>query len=477
MVIEEMVGREKEKTLLQQALSSQKSELIAVLGRRRVGKTFLINTVYKDKIDFEITGIQKATLQRQLKNFTFALSEKSKKPAEKPADWFDAFVQLIDFLKTRDKNEKRVVFFDEVPWLANPRSGFLQGFSFFWNSWAVKHNIVVVICGSAASWMIQKIVNDKGGLHNRITKRIQLEPFNLTETEAFLKSRRIKLDRYQITQLYMAMGGIPHYLNEIQAGKSATQNIDEICFAKDGILNTEFSRLYPALFNKAEHHIAIIKALASKWQGLTRLELIRMTKLTEGGSTTRVLEELLHSGFISEYLPFGKKKKDRIYRLTDEYSLFYLQFIANKIHRETQVWEKLSQTQAWKSWSGFAFESICLKHVQQIKRALSIAGIYSEASSYYKKGKQQSEGVQIDLLLDRSDHVINLFEIKFYNGPYTLTKDYASQLRKRMTLFQTQTKTVKQLFWSMITTFGMESNEHSIGLIDHSLTIDDLFDN
>lgn len=474
---EKLVGRAKEVEILEKALGSPKAELVAVIGRRRVGKTFLINSVFEGKISFDITGIQDAPLARQLKNFRFSLSERSEKPVPSPKDWFDAFIQLIDFLKSTGGRGKQVVFFDEVPWLATPRSGFLQGFSFFWNSWAVKQEIIVVICGSAASWMIQKVVNNKGGLHNRITKRIHLDPFNLSETETFLKTKGVKLDRYQIIQLYMAMGGIPHYLNEVQSGKSATQNIDEICFAREGILNQEFSRLYPALFSKAENHVAVIRALASKWRGLTRLEIIQMTKLSEGGGTTRILEELEQSGFISEYIPFGKKKKEKIYRLTDEYSLFYLQFIDQKVHRESRVWEKLSQTQAWKSWSGFAFESICLKHVPQIKKALSIAGIYSEASSYYKKGNAEGEGVQIDLLLDRSDHVINLFEVKFYNGPYILSKDYALQLRKKSMLFQTYTKSVKQIFWSMITTFGVEENEHSIGLIDHSLTINDLFDN
>lgn len=472
------IGRVKEQAILQKALQSNTAEMIAVIGRRRVGKTFLVNTVYKDQLVFEVTGIQNAPFKRQVKNFLYQLGQVSEKPlpTKAPIDWLDVFILLIDYLKEKQKTqEKIVVFLDELPWLATKRSGFLQGLSFFWNSWAVKQNIVVVICGSAASWMIQKVVNHKGGLHNRITRRIYLEPFNLSETAAYLKSRNINLDQYQITQLYMAMGGIPHYLNEIEAGKSAIQNIDEICFSKDGALSDEFSRLYPALFDNAEKHILIIRALAAKKYGLTRSEIVKQTQLTDGGGVTRILEELAYSGFISTYYPFGKKKKNKLYRLTDEYSLFYLYFIENKTLQGTDIWNKLSQTQTYKSWSGYAFESLCLKHIPQIQKALNIGVVYSEASSFYQKGNAQKEGVQIDLLLDRNDHVINLCEIKFYNNLFIMTKAYAKSLREKIAIFQSATKTRKQLFLTLITTFGIIENEHSIGFVDKSLTLEDLF--
>ncbi len=472
------IGRIKEQAILQKALQSNTAEMVAVIGRRRVGKTFLVNTIYKKQLVFEVTGIQNAPFKRQVKNFLYQLSQYSNTslPAKIPTDWLDVFILLIDYLKEKQKEqEKMVVFLDELPWLATKRSGFLQGLSFFWNSWAVKQNIVVVICGSAASWMIQKVVNHKGGLHNRITRRIYLEPFNLAETAAYLKSRHINLDQYQITQLYMAMGGIPHYLNEIEGGKSATQNIDDICFSKDGALRDEFSRLYLALFDNAEKHILVIRALAAKKYGLTRTEIVKQTQLTDGGSITRLLAELAYSGFISAYYPFGKKKKNKLYRLTDEYSLFYLHFIENKTLQGTDIWNKLSQTQTYKSWSGYAFESLCLKHIPQIQKALNIGVVYSEAASFYQKGNKNQEGIQVDLLLDRNDHVINLCEIKFYNNQFIMTKAYAKNLRAKMAIFQSVTQTRKQLFLTMITTFGLIDNEHSIGFVDKSLTLEDLF--
>ena len=326
------VGRKEEQANLRTALNSKEAEMVAVIGRRRVGKTFLINHVYKNQIDFEITGLQNAPRIEQLQNFTFWLTRFSKStiPIKQPKNWLEAFMLLISFLESIEKKEKKVVFLDELSWMATHKSGFLRGLSFFWNSWAVKQNIVVVICGSAASWMIQKVVNHKGGLHNRITRRIFLEPFTLLETEEYLRSKNLIFDRYQIVQLYMAMGGIPHYLKEIKGGLSAIQNIEKICFSKKGLLRDEFSRLYHSLFTNAEIHIAIIRILASKRLGLTRKQIVENTKIKEGGTISKVLDELEQSGFVSAYRPFGKRKKEKLYRLTDEYSLFYLQFIENK---------------------------------------------------------------------------------------------------------------------------------------------------
>lgn len=471
----QLIGREAEQQILQATLNSSEAEMLALIGRRRVGKTFLVNSFYNERISFSITGIQNAKLPLQLQNFAYELATRTGEKMQTPSDWMDAFVRLINYLETIQNDEKQVIFFDELPWLASPRSGFLQALSFFWNSWAVKQNIVVVICGSAASWMIQKVINHKGGLYNRVTKRIYLEPFNLYETEQFLKTKHVFLDRYQIIQIYMAMGGIPHHLKEVKAGKSAAQNINDICFSKNGLLRDEFPRLYASLFDDAAQHIAVIKTLASKWQGFTRAEIIQMAHLPNGGSTKRILEELAYSGFITAYRPFGKKKKEMRYRLTDEYSLFYLKFIEDRTLNDQDLWQKWSQTAQFKTWSGYAFESICLKHSFQIKKALGISGIYTESSVFYKKGEDKQQGVQIDLLIDRNDHVINLFEMKFYNATWSFSKADAQKIRQKIATFQELTQTSKQVFMSLVTTFGIQENEHSIGLIQQVLSLDDLF--
>ncbi|MCK6693902.1 MAG: ATP-binding protein, partial [Thermoanaerobaculia bacterium] len=397
-----LIGRIEEKRILENALHSPKAEMVSVIGRRRVGKTFLVKSVYQDKIDFEITGIQHSTRREQLRNFMLQISKYSggSFPLTEPKDWLEAFYLLSKLLELKKKPGKKVVFLDELPWLATHKSGFLKGLSWFWNSWATNQHIVVVICGSAASWMIKNVVHDKGGLHNRITKRIYLKPFDLAETEHFFKAKKLNFDRYQILHLYMAMGGVPHYLDEIEAGKSAAQNIDAICFSENGLLWDEFPKLYASLFENSEAHVKIIRALAGKQKGLTRSEIVQNSRLPEGGGASTVIGELLHSGFISTYQPFGKKKKDTLYRLTDEFSLFYLQFMENNRQEGAGIWQQLSKTQAYITWAGYAFENICLKHIPQIKKTLGISGVYSTASSYFKKGSEEEEGIQFDLLID-----------------------------------------------------------------------------
>jgi uncharacterized protein len=478
MVKNALIGRIEEKKILDNALQSSKAEMVAVIGRRRVGKTFLVKSVFESKIDFEITGIQHATRSEQLRNFILQISKYSggSFPITEPKDWLEGFYLLSKFLETKRQSEKRVIFLDELPWLATHKSGFLKGLGWFWNSWAVNQNIVVVICGSAASWMIKNVVNDKGGLHNRITKRIYLKSFDLLETEIFLKSKNLNFDHYQILQLYMAFGGVPHYLDEIEAGKSATQNIDSICFSENGLLWDEFPKLYAALFDNSEAHIKIVRALANKQKGLTRNEIVQGTGLSEGGAISTFIDELQHSGFITAYLPFGKKKKESLYRLTDEFSLFYLQFMENNRLGGTNVWQQLSKTQSYITWAGYAFESICLKHISQIKKVLGISGIFSTASSYFKKGTKEEQGIQFDLLIDRNDHTITICEIKFYGAEYTIDKTSAMEYRNKIATFKEATKTKKQTFLTMITTFGVKQNQYSLGLVDANLTMDDLFE-
>lgn len=473
----EIIGRQKEQEILRNLYSSKEPELVAVIGRRRVGKTFLVKTVYADLIDFEATGIRDAEGKEQLQNFTLRLNETFHKgePVLSPSNWLEAFHQLGAALDRLRKRKKRVIFLDELPWFDARKSGFLRGFSYFWNSWANNRNIVVVICGSAATWMIERVVNDTGGLHNRITKQIHLEPFTLGETEQYLKRRNNHFTRYQIAQIYMAVGGIPHYLKEIEPSQSVVQNIDRMCFSKQGILSDEFNRLYASLFSNAEKHIEVIRSLAQKRQGMTREAVAQASKIPNGGGLTKVLEELEQSGFIASYFPLGKKKKEKIFRLTDEYSLFYLQFIEQHRYQGGNIWQHLSQTPAYKTWSGYAFEGICMKHLDAIKQALGISGIYTFAASYHKKGTATEEGIQIDMLFDRNDHTINLFEIKFYNQPFTLTKEYADRLQAVLWQFQRETQTTKHVNWVFVSTFGLVQNQHSVGLVMKSLTLEDLF--
>ncbi|MEY4905740.1 MAG: hypothetical protein RLZZ292_3555 [Bacteroidota bacterium] len=470
-----MIGRLEEIKIMHALLQSQKAELLAVYGRRRVGKTYLIKNVYQPNLCFEFTGTQNATLRNQLFKFSEKLKECFGLPETIPAfkTWYEAFNQLKICLSKSKK--RQVIFFDELPWMDTPRSNFLEELGYWWNDWATHQNIVVVVCGSAASWMLTKLINHKGGLHNRVTQKINLKPFTLSEAKLYLESCHVFWDDYQIIQFYMSVGGIPTYLQEAKQGETAAQTIDRAFFTKDGSLRHEFSNLYAALFDTYQNHIAIIKILAGKWSGMTRQEIIAKSKFKDGGGLSKLLEELEASSFIVQMPSFQKKSNNMVYRLTDEYSLFYLKFIDGKTLMGKNTWLKQSSEEKYKIWTGYAFENLCIKHVEAIKRALGISGIYTETSSYTHKGNEETEGFQLDMLIDRADRAINLCEIKFYNDDFIMTDEFANRLRQRKERFRTLTKTKKTLFNTLITTYGAKHSKSSLSQIDHIITMDKLF--
>ncbi|WP_460687029.1 AAA family ATPase [Niabella aquatica] len=476
---QEVIGRTDEKTILKEALNSGEAELIALYGRRRVGKTFLVRNYFASQIAFEFTGMHEAGLQDQLFNFSQALQAAATIaiPPAIPQNWIQAFTMLTDFLKTKLGKKPTVVLFDEFPWIHTPKSKFLEAFGHWWNTWAsLQPQLKVIICGSAASWMIKNIINNRGGLHNRVSRTIRLLPFSLAECARYLKSRQIRLDQYQILQLYMAMGGIPLYLKQVNKGESASQAIDKLFFEKNGFLKNEFNNLYRSLFNNAGNHEAIVRALAKKPSGMSRYELIEACGFTTGGGTTRIFDELEQSGFIAQYIPFEKTSRDSIYKLSDEYSLFFMKFVAHARATGTGTWQKTATGQSYKSWCGLAFEAICQKHPLQIKRALGIAGVLTENSAWrYHPKVQTAAGAQIDLLLDRQDHCMNVCEIKFAAGEFVIDKKYAGELDHKITVFREQTQTRKTIFPTFITTYGVKKNDYYIGRVQAEVTMKDLF--
>ncbi len=469
-----IIGRSREIKLFTSVLAGSRSEFIAVYGRRRVGKTFLIRSVFKQHFTFQLTGLANTNTALQLDNFNNALKKVQKKNKEQPAkNWFTAFDQLTQFLE-KSTTTKKVVFIDELPWLDTVNSGFIPALEHFWNSWAsARNDIILIACGSAASWMINKLINNKGGLHNRITKRIKIVPFTLHECEQLMQSKKSVLDRYQIIQLYMVFGGIPFYWDEVSKELSAAQNIQQICFSENGLLRTEFPKLFSSLFSNAGRHTAIINALAKKAKGLTRDEIIKGSKLPDGGSMTRLLNELEESGFIRKYSPFEKKMRTSLYQLTDFYSLFYLRFIKDPAIFEKDKWLNTLDSPAYRAWSGYAFEQICLYHSDQLKHSLGIAAVETNMSSW--RSATVENGAQIDLVIDRRDQVINLCEMKFSINPFTIDKKYDAELRNKIAAFKKETATRKSVFMTMVTTFGLQNNSYSAGLIQNDIKMDSLF--
>ena len=470
----ELIGRVYESSVMETLLNSNQAEFLAVVGRRRVGKTFLIREVYKTQIAFEFVGIQNGTTQEHLIAFLYRIKETfpDTEFVNPFKNWMEAFQALTTALSQLKSASKPVVFFDELPWISSRKSDFLKAYSYFWNAWASKKNILVVVCGSSTSWMVDNLINNKGGLHNRITRTIYLSPFDCLETKEFLLNKGLKFTDEQITEIYMAMGGVPYYLNLIPQGMSVSQSLQELFFTPQSPLKNEFQNLYAALFLHYETHIAIIKACFSKWKGLTHSEIVATAGLKSGGTTTKCIKELEDSGFLTTIQPFGNLKKDTLFRLSDEFSIFYLQFIEKKKNADFQ---SISQTQSYKIWKGFAFENFCFKHIKRLKEVLGISGILANAASFMSKSKGEQEGFQIDLLIDRKDDCINLCEVKYYDMPFKITKKIGEDWLNKIENFRVQSKTKKTIFFTLISKNGVQVNDFQGFLIDKSIVLKDFY--
>jgi hypothetical protein len=469
-----IIGRKQEIAILNQKYLSGKSEFVALYGRRRIGKTYLVRNLFEGKFTFRLTGLASVNLSEQLANYNMAMFDQHAKERFKVAvSWMEAFQQLRKLIE-KSKQRKKIVFIDELPWFDTPHSGFIQALEHFWNSWAsARKDVLLIVCGSAASWMINTLINNKRGLHNRVTQKIKIEPFTLKECEEFLKHKKITLNHYQIVQLYMVLGGIPFYWEAIEKGLSAPQIISKLCFERNGLLTNEFNNLFKSLFIKAERHEAIVNALAKKTKGLTRSEINKESKLPTGGSLTRLLDELEESGFIRKYAPFGRIEKNSLYQLSDFFSLFHLRFMKDKKSADKNNWLKAIDNPKHRAWSGYAFEQVYLAHVDQIKMALGISGIETEVSSW--KSIKAENGAQIDLLINRRDGVINLCEMKFSISPFIIDKKYDTELRNKVGVFKAETRTKKSVFITMLSTFGLQTNAYS-GNVQNDLTMNILFE-
>ncbi len=484
----EITGRKKEIKLLQRLYERDDPDFLALYGRRRVGKTYLIRNFFKGVpcTYFEITGLKDGSLKEQIQLFTekldkIFLTHHSKNP---PKSWLKALHLLTECIEKRHKKEKIILFFDELPWLSGNKSGFLRALDYYWNTnWSSRKKLKLVVCGSAASWMINKLIRAKGGLHNRLTAIIPLSPFTLFETEEYLKKHGVQLNRRLILDLYMVIGGIPHYLNNVRKNLSPSQNINQMCFTKDGMLFEEFHTLFASLFDDSPAHIELIRIIAGSRNGIDKIELLKKTKHTSsGGRFTARLNELEEAGFIASFTPQSHKKKGTFYRVIDEFTLFYLNWmepVSNQLRlslNSSNYWESRMQLPRWKIWSGYAFEAICYKHVEQIKKALGIHAIASEISSWKYVAQNENEvGVQIDLLINRADGIINLCEMKYCEGAFTITKNIAENLEKKQFVYKTIMNIPKTVFITMVTPYGICENEHSKRLISDQVKLDDLF--
>ena len=477
MQSKKLIGRSAECTRLDDCMRADSAQLIIVYGRRRVGKTFLINEYFQNQFTFKLTGAYEQNRAAQLRNFTSELARRSGREIPAPKDWPQAFELLRDHLESRRGKGKLVVFFDEMPWLDTHKSGFLPAFEWFWNDWASSvDELVFIVCGSATSWMADKFSKSKGGLFNRQTCRLYLEPFHLCEVEQYLRSKNINWSRYDIAECYMIMGGIPYYLSLLNSHYSFRQNIDRLFFSQRGELWDEFEHLYKALFSGSESYIKIAEALSHSSGGLTRAEIARHTGLAPNGALTRILDTLTLSGFVRLSDFYGHKKKDALYQLCDYYSAFYFRYIRDNYGRDEHYWSNAIDNPARRAWAGLMFEQLCKDHAAQIKQKLGITGVLTDESVWYTRGDAALgiPGAQIDMLIARRDRVINLCEMKFSINEFTIDKAYDAALRNKLDAFRRLTGSRATLQLTLITTYGVRQNKYS-GLVQSQVELDDLF--
>ncbi|MCQ2974251.1 MAG: ATP-binding protein [Bacteroidales bacterium] len=473
------VGRDKEIRELDSIMCSNRSEFVIIYGRRRVGKTFLIQNYFQKRFAFSFVGWRNQPLKSQLDRFSKSISQYFKcKKVRILSSWIEAFDLLEEYIDSINTSEKKVIFFDEMPWIDTKQSEFVEALEYFWNSWANnRDDIIFVACGSATSWMVDKLIDNQGGLHNRITRRIYLRPFNLCEVRQYLANKDFDWDFYQIIQLYMVVGGVPFYLSLLDNRLSLEQNIDALFFRSGGLLQGEFDELYNALFSKADSYILIVKALSDKREGLSRSEIEQRTKIS-GGTLTKILKNLERCDFIVTYSQFKCKSKYTLYRLKDFFTLFYYKFIEGNNTKDENFWQHASLTHSVESWEGFSFELVCYVHLQQIKKALGISGIFTETSTWRyipNSSDTNSKGSQVDLVISRIDKIIHLIEIKFSSKKFTITKDYYDRLKSRKELFAEVNDVSRGLVDTFITPYGLSDGKYK-SLIHSEITAEYLFE-
>ena len=450
-----IIGRKRELEQLKSDYESDEARLVAVYGRRRIGKTFLVRQAFDNSFFFTYSGAFGVSNKEQLRLFHDSLLRQGLKEETVPESWFDAFGQLRDLIE-KSRQKRKVIFIDEMPWMDAPRSRFVPALEWFWNGWASGRNdILMIICGSASSWIIRKIFKNRGGLHNRVNTRIHLHPFSLAETEEFVNHHRLGLTRSQILEGYMVMGGVPFYWSKLKASKSLAQNINDLFINDDGELRYEFNELYASIFNNPERYISVIETLATKKKGLTRDEISKGAKIDDNGHLTTILQDLVECGFIRKYCHTDKKVRDAIYQLVDCYTLFYYQFVKMAAAMDEDYWIKIQQTPTFHTWCGLAFERVCLLHTCQIKAALGISGIIANVFSWHVRKTDEHTGVQIDLVIDRSDNVINICEMKYAPNGYTLTTQEGKKISERIRVFSLYAPKRKAVQLVMITSDGI----------------------
>ena len=478
-----MIGREKEINELENLYHKNSSTLLALYGRRRIGKTYLINHVFNNRLSFKHTGLsplEKENLTddefnaKQLEHFYNSLLDVNFKCDVIPKNWMQAMQYLKQYIKSLDQNKKQVIFIDELPWLDYPKSDFFLAFEGFWNNFgSCTDNLLCIICGSATSWMLNKIINNHGGLYGRVNYEMKLSPFTLLETEEYFLENEIVLPREEITKAYMAVGGIPYYLGYFEKGESLAQNINRLFFEKNAKLQNEFNRLFASVFNNYEQVKKIVILLSKSNNGYNRKQICERLNISDGGSLSEMLNSLIACDFLTKYYSAFASKRDVYYKLVDPFCIFYLKFVQNKVNLEPDLFKIAYSSPAVINFYGHAFENVCFNHTLQIKKALGIEGVVTEFLPF-KSNYEDDINTQIDMIIIRNDRVINICEIKFKSINFIVDSEYYVKVCRRQELIETKIPKKYIIVNTLICSSKLAKNSYS-GVFNKVITLDDLF--
>lgn len=480
-----IIGREEELATISRLYTSERSEFLALYGRRRVGKSFLIEEAMENKFTFMTVGLfikvdkddaekVESYRQQQLRHFYSSLLEyglpEEGNPA--PTNWLDA-MNLLKKLLLSKRSRRKVVFIDELPWLAGPQSSELVSeLGFFWNQWARKRkDILLIVCGSATSWMIDNVIREYEGLYGRVTETIALKPFTLAECERYWEKRGFHLSRYEVALTYMVIGGVPYYMDSFRPDRTMADNINTIYFNKDKA-RQEFKDVYAGLYSSSEVYINVIRQLGKRFYGMSRTELLEALDKKGGGNFSDVLENLIDSGIIRSYTLYGSPRKQTVYQLMDFFTLFYLRFCENT---DFTSWRSVQRSKPFYSWAGNSFELLVVEHIQQLADALRIKEYATPFS--WSGDTPDGDEAQIDLVIpataERADYIC---EMKFSEGKYILKEEDADDITRHIEALKNSSihKLSHSIYVVLVTSFGVTESKHRSHLND-IVTLDSLF--
>ena len=472
-----IIGRKAEQEVLLQCERSGKSELICVYGRRRVGKTYLIEQTFAECFSFRASGIEGGNTRTQLRAFHQRLRAGGDRSKTIPADWFEAFSRLEKLLYSgniiQSPHGKKTIFLDEFPWFATARSDFLAAFGEFWNRCGtVKGDLMFIICGSATSWIIGNLIENTGSLYNRVTCQLFLRPFTLRETEMYFQDREFDWTRNQITECQMLFGGLPYFFDLLNANESLAWNIDHLCFQPNALLKHESKRLLEATLRKSKVYDSILNLLSDHPYGIEKSVCMESLGIPYG-TFFRAVDELVKCGYVWEYREPHRKNRPLCIRLTDPFLLFHYHFLSGAGNDSITSYQSFTGDEGrYRNWRGHAFENLCMYHIPAIKQALGITGV--ETEEYPWSSEMNNGGVQIDLVIERKDQITNLCEIKYTDQPYQITADYEKNLLRKIQVYREETGTRQALKLVLISAEGLAGTAHQ-ERIAHVITLNELF--